>query len=225
MKRVVLFTLMIVMLSISTFAEEVAPPWKIEGSYAEGCSCAVGCPCVFLSLPTMEKCQAVIAFHVNEGNYGPTSLKGLSVAVAVDTSTGLTMAQGNWASIAYYVDSKASPEQREALEKIFVGMFSPLGPNSLGVKSVPISYELTQDKKASKVSIPEILELHVQLVPGVNPVSPSKIVNPPFHFLPELLVAKSIVYHYKDHNLAWSHPERSAFMSHFEYSNPPASGS
>lgn len=210
-------------MSIPSQAEEAPPSWKIKGSYAEGCSCEVSCPCIFLSMPSMGKCQAVIAFHIDEGNYGPTSLKGLSLVLAVDTRPGLSMAEGNWASIVYYIDSEASSEQNEALRKIFMGMFSPMAPNCLGVKSVPISYELSGDEKDCKVSIPEVLDLQVQLVPGTDPAHKARIVNPPFHFLPELLVAKAVVNNYKDYDLEWGYPEKSGFLSHFEKSSSKAS--
>lgn len=220
MGRVIFLMLIVFMLSIPAMAEEVTPPWKIKGSLAEGCSCEVACPCIFLSMPSNEPCQAILNFHIDEGNYGPTALKDLNLAMTADIEPGHSMAAGNWSAIAYYVDSKASSAQKEALEKIFMSIFSSLAPNSLGVKSVPISFEETADKKGSKVSIPEIFDLQIQLVPGTNPSYPSKINNPPFHPLPELLVAKSVVNRYKDYNLEWNYNGKSAFMGHFEFSGP-----
>ena len=59
----------------------MAEPWKVRGTYFETCNCAAACPCVFLSAPTEGKCTVLIAWHIDQGNFGAVALNGLNVAL------------------------------------------------------------------------------------------------------------------------------------------------
>ena len=59
----------------------MAESWKVKGTYFEACNCATACPCVFLSAPTDGSCTALIAWHIDEGNFGGVQLNGLNVAL------------------------------------------------------------------------------------------------------------------------------------------------
>ncbi len=53
--------------------------WKVQGDYFEACNCESTCPCLFLSDPDHGDCQLAIAWHIDKGHYGSTSLDGLNV--------------------------------------------------------------------------------------------------------------------------------------------------
>lgn len=151
--------------------------WSLQGDYFESCNCDVVCPCLFspggplTALPTQGYCDVGLAFHIDTGSYGSTSLDGLNV-VAVAHAEG-AMGNGSW-SMALYLDERATPQQREALGTIFsgaaggpMGAFAPLVGNVLGVKAVPINY--VKDGKRRSVQIPNILQLAVQAIPSMKP--------------------------------------------------------
>ena len=95
--------------------------WKVEGQYFESCNCEVLCPCLLThaqARPTEGHCDVVLAFHIDKGSYGSTDLSGLNAVQAVMTPG--PMAQGN-GTFALYLDSRATAEQRSALEAIFGG--------------------------------------------------------------------------------------------------------
>ena len=105
-------------------------PWKIQGEYFESCNCEVLCPCLLSDAqprdPTEGHCDVVLAFRIDKGNYGATDISGLNAAQALITPG--PMAQGG-GTLAVYVDSRGSSEQRAALEAIFSGAAG--GPPSL----------------------------------------------------------------------------------------------
>jgi hypothetical protein len=90
--------------------------WTAAGNYFETCNCETACPCVFLSPPTTGKCTVLIAWYIDAGRFGAIPLDGLNVALAVDSPGPMT--QVKW-SAALYLDSRATPEQRDALMRIF----------------------------------------------------------------------------------------------------------
>ncbi len=71
--------------------------WRINGDYFEACSCDFVCPCPTSGLaasPTKGACDAGLVFQVSRGQYGSTTLDGLSFAVLLHTPG--PMIAGNW---------------------------------------------------------------------------------------------------------------------------------
>src|SRR5262249_58066456 len=106
------------------------PQWALAGEYFESCNCAILCPCLLLGgRPTEGHCDVVLAFHIEKGKYGDVDLSGLNAVQAL-TTPGVMSAGGG--TLAVYVDDRATPEQRAALEEIFTGSAggppSPFGP-------------------------------------------------------------------------------------------------
>jgi hypothetical protein len=133
----------------------MVPKWRIEGDWIDSCSCNIGCPCNFEQDPTYGYCQGVIAFKIRKGFYGTTKLDGFSVA-AVTKIPG-NIFKGNW-SLGMYIDSKADPKQREALEAIFSGragglmaQFAPLVKEVKGIEYVPIDFVVSGKKWRLKI--------------------------------------------------------------------------
>jgi hypothetical protein len=196
--------------------------WKISGDYFEACNCESTCPCIFLADPDEGDCQLALAWHVREGHFGGTPLDGLSVA-AIFHTPGNMLSGPKWRA-ALYLDGRATPEQAEALDKIFSGQaggfwanIAPLVGERLGVRQVSIRFEA--DGRRRRLEIPDILDLEIQAIPGGDPGREAVITNPALYAAPgnDPVIARSTHYAYHDHGIAWDNTGRNAFYSHFEY--------
>ena len=194
--------------------------WKIEGTYFETCNCESACPCVFLSKPSEGHCDAMVAWHIDRGQYEGVKLDGLNVAFAVHSPGN--MAQSKW-DVAVYLDDSASGEQKDALTKIFAGQAgghpSRLAAHVgkiLGVASVPIRY--SANGKHRSLTIPGVAEAAIEAIEGQGGAQIT-ITNHPLCIAPgePAVAAKSSRFDYKDHGLDWQFSERNGFFSPFQY--------
>jgi hypothetical protein len=148
--------------------------WKISGEYMESCNCDYLCPCIFTNPQapaTHEHCIAVMAFRIDSGHHGETSLDGLKFALVI--RSGRVMADGNW-MFACVVDETANEAQRKALAGIASGEAG--GPPSLirnnlvsdfrGVAYKPITFTMAGLKRA--VAIPDIVAFEIEGVVSRN---------------------------------------------------------
>ena len=90
--------------------------WSISGLYFEACNCDLVCPCYSVQPPTYGYCEGNCAWHVQRGEYGALPLDGLSVLMAQRVDG--FMRETPW-QCWFYVDDGATPEQFDALNKIF----------------------------------------------------------------------------------------------------------
>jgi len=63
----------------------------------ESCSCDAVCPCTWSALTakaTLDRCRALLAYHVEAGEIAGVDVSGLSFALFLDTPA--VMAEGNW---------------------------------------------------------------------------------------------------------------------------------
>jgi len=158
----------------------MAEKWKIEGDWINSCNCDSGCPCLFYADPTKGSCEAVDAFHITRGKYGDVSLDGLSAVVASKSPGNFW--KGNWTA-ALYLDEKANPKQRLALETLFLGKAG----GSLGVIASMIStlkgtkyVSIKFDAKKLSVSIPKVVDVTLKPTEGGDKGKPIQILNNPF---------------------------------------------
>lgn len=204
--------------------------WRISGDHYDICSCDVICPCGPAATPPTKNgvCEAVLGFHINEGNYGTTSLVGANFLLAV-TFTGV-ITEGNW-TVGVYVDDKLSKEQKDALVTIVSGKAG--GPPQaigkfigklLGVKFVPIT--LNVEGKKHSWTAPGIFDASVEPLSGANPAQPVELSNTPYGGLlgltTPITVARSSRNSYtdKEWKLEWDNAGQSTFMSKFTWSGP-----
>ena len=95
--------------------------WHLKGGYFENCNCEILCPCIIPvppGTPTDGHCDVGLAFHIDEGDLDGIDLGDLNFVVA--TYTPGRMGAGGWTT-AFYVDERASQEQRHALGEAFGG--------------------------------------------------------------------------------------------------------
>ncbi len=194
--------------------------WKIEGTYFESCNCEAACPCVFLSKPTEDECDLVVAWHIDKGSFEKVALDGLNVAFAV-RSPG-HMAQVKW-NVAVYLDERADAAQKDALTKIFAGqagghparLASHVG-NILGVASVPISYVAAGKQRS--LTIPKVAEVSIEAIEGQGGAQIT-IENHPLCIAPgePAVAARSKRLTYNDHGMSWNLSGKNGFFSPFQY--------
>jgi hypothetical protein len=71
--------------------------WRLEGTYFESCSCDAVCPCTWSALTvraTLDRCRALLAYHVQSGEIDGVDVSGLNFALFLDTPP--MMSKGNW---------------------------------------------------------------------------------------------------------------------------------
>jgi hypothetical protein len=121
--------------------------WRLDGTYFENCSCEVACPCTVadFSVPAdYDRCQFLMAFHVDSGKIDDVDVSGLTVGVFGDTPA--MMIEGSW-KVGLFMDAKASEQQGAKLAAVFGGQMggpmaglAPLISEMLGMESAAIDY-------------------------------------------------------------------------------------
>jgi hypothetical protein len=202
--------------------------WQLSGDYFENCNCAVVCPCLvspgppLTSRPSQGACDVALAFHVDQGSYGAVTLDGLNLALIAHTPGA--MADGNW-TIAVYIDERADDRQAEALGAIFSGLeggpmaaFAPLIATNLGVKQVPITYQVSG--KTRSAEIPGIMHMSVAPLPSLHgsgeiwaavghPVAPDKLA----------LAVGGAGSTFTDHGMRWDNSGKNGHYAPISWSN------
>ena len=198
----------------------MAESWKVNGTYFEACNCAAACPCVFLSAPTEGTCTALVAWHIDKGNFGPVQLNGLNVALLATTPGH--MLQTKW-KVALYLDDKASADQQQALGGIFSGqagghlaVLGPLIGEVMGVKPVPIEYSASGKQRSLRIA--HIAEADIEALEGQGGALVT-IENHPLAVVPghAAVVATSRKLKISDHGVALDISGRNGFYSAFAY--------
>jgi len=105
--------------------------WRVSGSYFEVCNCDAPCPCRRLGdkpagRSLYDTCDFALSWMIKDGYFGATALHGLRAAIAgrwdnaEPPKSGFPAIRPPW-HVILYVDDRANPEQRQALEDIFLG--------------------------------------------------------------------------------------------------------
>lgn len=194
--------------------------WKVGGTYFETCNCQAPCPCNFLGAPSEGECKVVIAWHVDHGHYGEVDLAGLNVALFAYAPGH--MMQTKW-RVALYLDERATPQQADALGKIFSGQdgghlaaVAPLIGEVMGVKPAPITYR--SDGVQRSVTIGNFADAAIEGMAGQGG-RPVEIHNVPFTAVPDvpLVAAKSTRYRFDDYGFSIDISGRNGYYSPFTY--------
>src|SRR5215471_8672988 len=161
------------MQTVARAAEE--PVWSLEGKMISADSCTVGCPCILGEPPTHGQCQFVALWQVDKGRYGDVKLDGVKFAFAGEFTQKVIGEPVKKTFEAYYIDSGASAEQKEALRKLFTGPFAE-------VKEVAINFEnldaFGQVGKKVSCTVGEIAKVEVTpIAGGTDPTKPLAVEN------------------------------------------------
>ncbi len=151
--------------------------WELHGQELANCNCDAGCPCQFMSMPTKGKCEAVAAFTFDSGFYGDVDLAGTRSAMVVQWPGAIHQGNGTMQII---IDEKATPKQREALQKIMTGedtdematmwwVFSAMSPNKLETLYKPVEVKIDKEARKGHIRVPGVFETEAK--PLTNPVT------------------------------------------------------
>jgi hypothetical protein len=134
------------------------------GMRSEDRAFSVLCPCWLGEDPDGGECYGIVAWHIDRGQVTCIDVSGRSV-VAIAHIPGNVLA-GNW-ELVLLVDDHTSPEQRDALVKVFSGQlggpladFAQLIGTLKGVQSVPISHQVRGDTRT--LHIPGVVEADME---------------------------------------------------------------
>ena len=166
--------------------------YRIAGKYVLHCNCQLLCPCTIDGPPTGRdgQCDASAVFHIESGNSNGTDLSAVNFALYFHVPSNLTA--GNW-KVGIVVDSDASHEQAQAIERIISGQeggpfadFVPL----IGEVQPPRRASVTfSDGDAPSGSVEG--ETDIQFEPARGPDgTPTTISNATVAFAPTVTIGK-----------------------------------
>jgi hypothetical protein len=169
-------------------AEGSSMAWRLNGTYFENCSCEVACPCTVadFSVPAdYDRCQFLMAFHVDSGTVDDVDVSGLTVGIFGDTPA--MMVEGNW-KVGLFMDANASEQQGAKLAGVFTGQMggpmaglAPLITEVLGMESKTIEYR--NDGRHHSVRIGDGVAIEVDdiaspLAPDADPPKLTQVHHP-----------------------------------------------
>jgi hypothetical protein len=93
-------------------------------------------------------CSGGQVLFIQRGNYGKVKLDGLAIANMSQSPEGETMMAsfGNWNFSYNYIDEKATPEQRKALEAIAAKVMVPGASKKTEIRYVAITRKIEGKK-------------------------------------------------------------------------------
>lgn len=148
------------------------PRWHIAGDWFDTCNCSIPCPCTFAQPPTTGECEGILAWHIRKGNYGDVQLDGLSV-MAVGAFKGNIWEGKTKASMAMFIDERADPRQRNALQMIFSGRvggwpgtFANFIGEVRGMEFARIEFHVDDDLASWRAEIPGKLTSRAEALGG-----------------------------------------------------------
>ena len=109
---------------MSTPAVVRTEPWRVRGSYFEGCNCEAICPCRSVGgqpggPSTYGVCYGAVSWHIESGHGGEVDLGGLDTVLSLryrDDIQPTTL----W-EVVLYIDARADAAQQAWLADIFLG--------------------------------------------------------------------------------------------------------
>ena len=196
--------------------------WHFEGTYFESCSCDAVCPCTWSGLTakaTHDRCRALLAYHIAEGEIDGGDVSGLTFALFLDTPP--VMSEGNW-RVGVFLDQAASDEQAGKLGEVIGGqaggppaMLAPLIGEMLGVERVPI--EFSDDGRIHRLRIGDAVELAVEDFVAGGSDDPVRLTNVFHPSNTTLIVATATTDRMSTFGLEWGRAGESGFSAPFSW--------
>jgi len=196
--------------------------WQLEGTYFESCSCDAVCPCTWSALTaraTLDRCRALLAYHVQRGDIDGLDVSGLSFALFLDTPPD--MSQGNW-RMGVYLDDAASDSQAERLAAVLSGRLggppATLGPligEMLGVERAPIAY--SEGGRSHHVRIGDAADVGVEDFVAIEGHDPVQLANVSHPSNTRLTVAPAHATRLSTFGIDWGREGQSGFSAPFSW--------
>lgn len=136
------------------------PDWRITGDWFDLCNCAIGCPCVFGSNPTLGFCEGVLTWVIRTGSFGDVTLDEFGVVLVMHWEGNVFDKNREF---GFLIDDRADERQRDALARIFTGKaggvfaaWADLTKSLDGVAFVPMT--VSQDAETWRVHVPGLVD-------------------------------------------------------------------
>lgn len=141
--------------------------WHIEAECFGTCNCDHWCPCQFEGDPTHYSCEGAEAVRVTRGHFGDVDLAGVVCATLFTFPEPVYKGGGTMQII---VDENATPEQADAMERIFCGeetveasniwwVYHAMSDTVLDTLIRPISFEVDIEARRGLIEIPGLLKV------------------------------------------------------------------
>jgi hypothetical protein len=214
--------MLLTLTQVVTIMTTATKTYSIEGQILEACSCNAPCPCWIGDDPDGGACDSFVAYNIERGEILGIDVSGLTL-VKIVYIPGNVLA-GNWRAVIY-VDGKGTPEQQQAIIKVFNGELggaiadvAKLVGEVLEIRVAPIEYHIQEGKGTIKIG--EVLESEME--PYRSPDGkPTKIIDSLFSTIPgsPAYVAKASVHRVNipEHNLSWDYNGRNAIQGLFRF--------
>ncbi len=172
--------------------------------------------------PTDGHCDVGLAFHIEEGDLNGTSLDGINFLAA--NYTPRPMGDGNWTS-AFYIDERANPQQREAMEQILSGQMG--GPaerwramttDFRGISYVPMEFKA--EGRTRSLTIPNIIDFNVEGITKPGQDDALLLMNAGHPVNRDLYIAKGTRATYNDHGMTWDNTGKNGHYASFQWNWP-----
>jgi hypothetical protein len=199
--------------------------WHLEGTYIENCNCDVVCPCPasgFSAPADYERCNVMLAWHIDSGEVDGTDVSDRSVVLVLDTPR--QMSEGNW-RVGMFMDERASDEQAEKLGGIFSGQMGgpianivPLIGENLGMEVAPIEH--VDDGLRHRVQVGDAIDVEIEdLVSPFDPDGPlPKLTETNHPANSELTPARTLSARVQGLGIDYSADGKSGFSTPFSWS-------
>lgn len=129
--------------------------YQLEGRLLEVCNCQVLCPCWIGEDADNGTCDAVVAWHIDRGTIDGVDVSGHTLALLPHIPGNIL--QGNW-KVAVYVDDGTTPEQQEAMLKVWTGQLggpvadlAQLVGQVVAVERAPITFAVDEGQGTLRI--------------------------------------------------------------------------
>jgi hypothetical protein len=218
----ILFLFSLASLAQSAHAPSIAP--QIQGQYLETRSADVYVgQCFANGEMNLSGQEAIVAWHIAEGQWDGVSLNGLTVVGAIKAQATLGDPYGKPypAKSVLLVDRQATPEQRQALINFAQEMGGELLRHVVRVVDTTIDMEVAQGEHSTRARLEagDIVTVETRAIGDKDHLCGNedtfyKPLTQTAHAMPA--VAMTDEYRGKDLNISWTlHNKRSAFVGTF----------
>jgi hypothetical protein len=196
--------------------------YELNGTLLDACSCAAPCPCWVGDDPDGGKCDTFVVYHIDRGQVRGVDVSGLKL-VQVSQIPGNILA-GNW-RVVFYVDDRATPEQRQALLDVFSGKLggvpadlAKLYKEVVAVHSIPIEDKVENGKGILRAG----QAVYAESAPYTGAQGgPTELVDTIFSTVPgsPAYIAKASIdrVNIPEHGMVWEFRGRNATQDSFHF--------
>ena len=183
----------------SAFAEAAPTEYRIAGTFVEGCTCNVVCPCA-MSGSFAEACLGALVLMLTSGSYKGTDLAGTKIVWAGHA--------GKWSHL--YVDAPTA--RREAATDFARALLGPMGTIE-SVKSASVDLSGTDGKYRLTVDGGKVLDMATEPVLGADSKTAISHTNAFVPWSPTLMQGRTVKASFHDGSRSFSLEGSNSFFN------------